>query len=951
MFGLSMSMVPMIPSSSSRVFSRGLRRVVALCAVSVGLFWSCRTVDDEAIVGAGTYQAALPDIGATYKIPQNARWRIGRDSGEAGLYKRGFKVVSWVDLDTIPMDTVWIEYWRAGVREQVSAFLFKGTARLEWSGLSSIDSVVVEFLRRIDPSMDSSRFDTAFATALVDNDPILRGYGFPQRSPVGLDTAEVLRIAMVLMVRKERALVHIAPESDWALGVDTLAVHVRVRELCEEGVVTDTSKIFPHPTVPRDTVKPDTGESDTTEPIDTLSRPDTSGPDLRIIEPVAGTTLEYFRDSIEVRVQANDTSGVDSVRVDRRRAVRRDSFWLAGKVFVPTLPDSLVLLVEAWDGAKNRSSASIRVRRKVPPPPMEPYHSILLPEGSTVPFDSTTVLARWIVFDPASVVDSVRIGGTKAIYEQDSTWSARVRLDSIGTPTTLRFVATTAKGTSIVDSTKVTRQKDAVGPSIRFVDPVDKQVFGYTVDSVTISVAATDPSGVASVKIADAAARDSGGRYQRRVGLALGETDTFAVEASDSAGNLSKASISLTRKAPPDTLPPKIQRIWPLSKSGTLVPFDSQMVTLRWVVTDWFGLHDTAVRIGGIAVKGVRDTFALRVPLLPSGIPAGFSMVAVNAKGISIADTVAIARAEDAAPPVVVRKAGSRTVPFDSVSVVASWEVSDNHKLSSVTIGGDTVSGVGGLYQRAIALDTGRNQVVIAVLDSTGNRTSDTVDVFRVWKDTIPPAIVRMPGTQSHEVDFDSSRAKVSWKVTDHSPVTVAINGKEITGSDGIYTDTITLSSTATTVRIVATDTTGNASTDTVTITKGPDLQKPELKPTLETRNRTVDFQTTSIRVGWVINDNGTLRTVNIAGEIFTQPTDSAYTRTVPLEVGDNVIRVLARDQVGNEAVDSVVIHRLPASAQTRTSAGMVASAVVFDRTTHLGVGRLPLARRERIFG
>lgn len=941
----------MISSSSSRVFSRGLRRVVALCAVSVGLFWSCRTVDDEAIVGAETYQAALPDIGAAYKIPQNARWRIGRDSGEAGLYKRGLKVVSWVDLDTIPMDTVWIEYWRAGVREQVSAFLFKGTARLEWSGLSLIDSVVVEFLRRIDPSMDSSRFDTAFATALVDNDPLLRGYGFPQRSPVGMDTAEVLRIAMVLMVRKERALAQIAPKSDWALGIDTLAVHVRVRKLCEEGVVTDTSKIFPHPIVPRDTTKPDTGESDTTEPIDTLARPDTSGPDLRIVEPVAETTLEYFRDSIEVRVRATDTSGVDSVLVNRRRAVRRDSFWLAGKLFVPTLPDSLVLLVEAWDGAKNRSTVGIRVRRKAPPPPMEPYHSILLPAESSVPFDSATVLARWIVYDPASVVDSVRIGGVEAVYEKDSTWSARVRLDSIGTPTTIRFAATTAKGTSIVDSLAVTRRKDAIGPAIRFVGPADKQVFGYTEDSVTISVAVTDPSGVAAVRIAGTAARDSGGRYQRRVGLALAETDTFVVEASDSVGNLSRASIALTRQAPPDTLPPEIQRIWPLSKSGTSVPFDSQTVTLRWVVTDWFGLPDSSVRIGGIAVKGVRDTFALRVPLPPSGTPVSISLVAVNAKGVSIADTVAIARAKDTAPPVVVRKAGSRTVPFDSVSVVASWEVSDNHKLSSVAIGGDTVSGVGGLYRRTVALDTGRNLVAIVAVDSTGNRTSDTLEVFRVWKDTIPPVIVRRAGTQSHEVDFDSSRVKVSWKVTDHSPVTVTINGKEIIGSEGIYTDTITLSSTVTTVKIAATDTTDNTSSDTVTITKGPDLRIPELKRTMETRSRTVDFQTTSIRVGWVVNDNGTLRTVNIAGEIFTQPTDSAYTRMVPLEVGDNVIRIEARDQVGNPAFDSVVIHRLPASTPTRLPAGTVASVVVPDRATGLGFGRFPLARRERIFG
>jgi hypothetical protein len=945
-------MVRMSSRIPSRVLARNVVRVAMMCAISVGLFFSCRTVDDETVDGAETYQATLSDIGAAYKIPQTAQWRIASDSGEAGLYHTGQKVIAWVDLDTVPRDTVWIEYWRAGVREQRSAFLFTGTARLEWSGLSVMDSLVVEILRRIDPSADSSRFDTAFARALVDNDSIVRRYGFPKRFPVGLDTAEVLRIAMVLMVRKELALAEIVPESDWALGIDTLAVHVRVRSLCEEGVVTDTSKIFPHPKLPQDTgeAKPDTSKT----PIDTLSsveRPDTLAPDLRIVEPAAGAVFESSRDSIEVHVQASDTSGVDSVKVNHRLAVRRDSFWVVEKVFVPTLPDSLVLLAEAWDGAKNRASASVRVRRNAPLPE-EPYHAILLPVGSTVPFDSTSVLARWIVYDPTSVVDSVRIGGIQAVYEKDSIWSARVRLDAIGTPTTIRFVATTSKGTSIVDSTKITRLKDATGPSIRILSPTDKQVFEYTVDSVTIILEVSDPSGVASVDIGGVSVPDSNGRYQRRVGLRMDETATFAIDAHDSMENRSSASVTVTRKAPPDTLPSLIQRVWPEAQTGTRIPFDSQSVTLRWKITDLHGLLDTSVRIAGTVVEGVRDTFALRVALPPNGLAQEFQVTVVNAKGVPSSETVSVTRDKDTVPPVVVRKAGSRTVPFDSVSVVASWQVTDNHRLSSVAINGVETPGVGGIHQRSIALDTGRNLLVLVAKDSTGNQSVDTVEVVRVWKDTTPPVIVRGEGTQSREVDYDSESVTVSWKVTDDSPVTVVIGGEEVDGRDGVYTAIVQLSAgTVTVITIEARDTTDNTSADTVIVTKSADTTKPEITHTLETLSRTVDYQTDSIWVGWRVEDNGVLRLVYIDGErVDYSPTDSAYMRKVPLEVGDNVIRVKAMDQAENWAYDSIVVHRAEASASTGFQVGSAPAVRISERDTR-PMFRLPWARREKSFG
>lgn len=912
----------MLLKSFSRWLFGSVGRITATLAICVGLFWACRTVEDDTVIGAETYLATIPDIGGTYKMPQTAQWRLGLDSGTAGLSHEGMKVMAWVDLESSPLDTVWIDLWRAGVREQQSAFLFQGTARLKWLGVSRLDSLALEILRRMDPSSDSALFDTLLARALVDNDSIVRGYGFPARSPIGVDTAQVLRIAMVLMVNKQISLGQIIPQGAWALGIDTLSVHVRVRSLCSAGVVSDTSKIFPHPAQPTDTTKTpiDTTKAPedttkvpadtTTTPTDTTKAPtDTLGPAIRIAAPLAGTFLEYFQDSLEVRVLATDASGIDSVRINQFQAQQVDSFWVLPKLFVPVAAKGLDLVVEAWDRFGNRSSASIRVGRKAPPPPKSPYHAVLQPATAAVPFDSTSVMVRWMVYDPASPIDSVRINGEKATYEKDSVWSLRIRLDSVGVPFPIRMVATTAKGATIADTLKITRQKDLVGPAIRFVGPADKQIFEYTTDSLTLVVEASDPSGLAAVKIGGIAVPEANGQFLRRVALEMGKTAVFSAEASDSFGNLSSATISVTRQNPPDTLAPKIELIWPLVKSGTVVPFDSQSVLLRWVVTDVRGLNDTSVKIAGLVVEGVHDTFALPVALRPSGVPESFRLDVINSKGVATSETVSLARAIDAVRPVVARFAGSRTLAFDSVAAVVGWTVTDNHKLSSVSINNVAVAGVNGVFQRTVVLQTGTNLAILVAMDSTGNTTRDTVDVVRIWKDATKPVLTRNAGTASRGVDFDSVTAYVSWNVTDQSPIDVTINGREVTEQNGAYSLAVPLPGTVTYITIVATDSGGNTSSDEVTITKSLDTMAPTLSPTTETRSRTVDFQTESVRVAWVVSDNGALKAVNIFGQLC-DPTDSEYALEVALEVGTNVIWIQATDQAGNMAHDTIVIER-----------------------------------------
>ncbi len=336
------------------------------------------------------------------------------------------------------------------------------------------------------------------------------------------------------------------------------------------------------------------------------------------------------------------------------------------------------------------------------------------------------------------------------------------------------------------------------------------------------------------------------------------------------------------------------------------------MVTLRWRVKDLFGLRDSSVEIDGALVKVVRDTVSWRVALPPTGLPQVVRLQAVNIKGVANEDAVSLARATDTVRPVVRRVAGSRTVAFDSAVAPVSWEVSDNHKLAVVRINNVAVDAVGKLHGRSVSLLVGRNAFVVEATDSTGNVSKDSVVVTRVWKDTSAPVLLRGPGTTSRAIDFDSASVRVSWTVSDSSPVRVRINDSLIEGTNGVFSLVAPLISTETKVVILAEDTAGNRASDTVTITKNGDLQPPKLVRAMETYKdtTTVDYQTASIRAAWVVRDNGTLGKVFLGEAILDAPTDSAYAVVVPLEVGENVIRIRASDLAGNVAMDSIRVVR-----------------------------------------
>lgn len=226
------------PSAKNR-----FRQVFAVVVLVASVFWSCRTIEDpEDFSGWQNYVAKIPTAVGCDLWPETVRWRSGPDSGVVRVPAVDTSLAVTIAFWGSPQDTIWIDLWKADVRYAKAGFVFQGSSTLKLVAQRD-DSVAIGILSRIRPAATAKRFDSAYAQALVDGDALVKASAFPKSFPEGVDTSVVLREAMLRMVAKQVPLSAIV--KNWAMGIDTLGVHSRIRSLAEQGFVADTSMIFP----------------------------------------------------------------------------------------------------------------------------------------------------------------------------------------------------------------------------------------------------------------------------------------------------------------------------------------------------------------------------------------------------------------------------------------------------------------------------------------------------------------------------------------------------------------------------------------------------------------------------------------------------------------------------------------------------------------------------------
>jgi uncharacterized protein (TIGR02145 family) len=293
--------------------------------------------------------------------------------------------------------------------------------------------------------------------------------------------------------------------------------------------------------------------------------------------------------------------------------------------------------------------------------------------------------------------------------------------------------------------------KDVTPPALTLVSPVhDTATVPNSTSTFVVQAVATDSgSGVDSLKI---------GMKTRTTSASIADTlwDTLSlvvganvatVQAWDHAGNVSTATVILTRApAPANTKPPSITHVSPSQDTET-VPWGTKSTMLSWAIAGDTAI--TAVTLNGRPLSGhaglYQDTAAL-------GVGQNlFALAAVDAYGLSAYDTLRITRQGDASHPVVSRGLGTDdTVLLQSQSTWSPiWTVTDN-ALDSVTINGIVVTGGNGnTYSAPVPLSGDSLWVTLMAKDSSGNTTRDSIQVRRLGPPTISPAGGTLSGTQT----------------------------------------------------------------------------------------------------------------------------------------------------------------------------------------------------------
>lgn len=459
---------------------------------------------------------------------------------------------------------------------------------------------------------------------------------------------------------------------------------------------------------------------------------DHQGPSIRWRSPQASQVREYADSLIAVRVEVTDTAGIAGVSIGDSAARDSSGIWCSTWV-VPVSELGSPLRVRAKDKNGNQTDSILTLSRRSKPEPGAPSLELVRPTAGTwVPNeeDSTEIVWRGTLAN--GKVESVWIEDRPAHKGSEGLWSLKVSLPATGKPVVVPVRAQGSNGLESRSFCQIGRHRDTLGPAIVWDVPVQDAKYSYSTAITSVSLKATDPSGIDSARIGGSLAKKVGDTWKADVLLGSpGSTARIAVSVWDSAGNRTDSVIRLARADLPSDLVPEFRLVSPGRKAGVHVPWDSASVWIRWVVRDLSGIDSASVRINNQpALRENDSTWALRVPLAPLSrlyIP----ITATNRKGNAQAEVVEITRDGESSLPKVSRSLGLKdTVLFNDTAMELSWTISDN-ALESVRIAGTTIQGTtGGTYTRQVPLKPGLQWLHLEATDSSKNTTQDSIRVL-----------------------------------------------------------------------------------------------------------------------------------------------------------------------------------------------------------------------------
>jgi uncharacterized protein (TIGR02145 family) len=494
----------------------------------------------------------------------------------------------------------------------------------------------------------------------------------------------------------------------------SLANNLTIQARSSVSVGTDTLEV---------TLSTDSGYFATSRATFKVVGRDTTAPALKILSPSSDTSVPNGTGSILVKAAATDSgSGLDSIAIGSTKFA---SSPCTTTVSLAVGVDTIV--VQAWDKAGNRTISVLQVTRT------KDTAAPVITAGAgtstrTVLFDTTKVQLSWVLQDGHGF-DSLWINGTAVAVSATPSQTENL---VVGTNPFVLAVKDSLGNTSR-DSITITRSPDVAGPAIVWITPSASLSVDATVTNSKVQVKATDLSGVDSVYLQGAMAKNDSGAYWSAT-FSLPSPNGLPVKvvakAWDKLKNLSvdSTSISITRNVPSGTDKPTLTLLQPVSNVGNTLVFASDTLLVVYKITDLVPLDTTTILFGTTVPKRLTDsTWAADVPVPPTGQPTTITIQASNVNGHGASDQIVVTRAKDTVPPVIAITSPSKDtiVAFGTTSITITTTASDaGSGLKSVFVNGKAVDASG---KATVILSDGVNNVSAIATDNAGN--ADTVMV------------------------------------------------------------------------------------------------------------------------------------------------------------------------------------------------------------------------------
>lgn len=317
-----------------------------------------------------------------------------------------------------------------------------------------------------------------------------------------------------------------------------------------------------------------------------------------------------------------------------------------------------------------------------------------------------------------------------------------------------------------------------------------------------------------------------------------------------------------------------------------------------------------SVKVNGIAATVSAGapgtiTFTASVPLTFEGANT-LLVSATDAAGLRTDSTRVIQR--DTHAPTLTVTAPTDHLVTNADSVTVTGTVTDASVARANVNGIPMTLGAGGAFSQRVVLADGANYLTITAVDTVGNSAS----VVRVVTRDITPPVLTVTDPADGTLTNQPS-ILVRGRVTDASSVVATVNGMPASvAQDGAFSQTITLAVGSTPVLVEARDAAGNVSSHSLTVVR--DTIAPQLNVTSPADQATVS-SATLVLTGTVIDTHAT--TVQVNGVTVPVAAGGAFTDTLTLVQGANVIQIVAFDIAGNRATALRTVTFQPATGAT----------------------------------